>query len=144
MAILGLVQTQIPIPHEPGEWVMVRTKLPPLVRIRAQEVVRVRAMADASRLLAEMTPQQLEAMTPDAAKQRAAAEINGEADLTREQVCLDTAAAALVTSWSYKHPETGVAISPTFEMIQSLDETTRDWLHNLAWEALKPEDPEGN
>ena len=140
MGILGLATERVKIPHEPDSWMDLSTELPPIALIRAKQAREHQDLEKAAAVLAVMTADQLAAVAPQAPATQA--ETNG--GLSKEQVCLDTAAVELITAWSYTHPRTGRAIPVSVEMVRRLDAATREWIHEQAWDALRRDGLAGN
>ena len=172
--IIGLRTEKIPIPHEPGEWMECRTKLPQIELEKSMKARQARAFADMGAVIKEVGVEGLreifgsqeedkpifgnpeEDEDPKNKKKRGKGKKSNsiekgtqedEFQELREQCDLDSAASALVVRWSYTHPNDGSRIPVTYDTIRSLDAKTRKWLHDITWLALRPEteeESEGN
>ena len=60
----------------------------------------------------------------------------------RGQFDLDWAAAQLLKSWGFRY-ESGRRVPVKAKFIQRLDTETREWLHDLTWEAMRAQIEEG-
>ena len=127
--LIGRDTRRVPIPHEPEEWIEARQALPPYVLERASEAWLIGQM----RMLSVLGEQG----KADLVRQ---GEKSADKPDARRMTDLDVLSAHLVTAWSYSE-------TPTLDTIRMLDARTRDWLHELAWEAARPptdEETEGN
>lgn len=124
MALLSSATRKVPIPHEQGQWMEVRTAIAPYQVERAADAATEKSVRQMAALGATVIKAFTEAnegkeAAPDAAVKRSA-------------VDLDVLAEHAVVAWSYTPTE------PTIENIQMLDRETRRWLHDLVWEAARP------
>ena len=138
MAIIGQDTKRIPIPHEVGEWVEVLDAVPPIIGERAAEAKQFEMLRMAAKLGANAV-QQFRQMEGAPTSSGAPARVDAT-DATvpgREALDLDYVVSQMLVAWSYKDRD-GKSIVPTRNLIERLDRETRAWLHDMAWEAVRP------
>lgn len=175
--IIGLHVEKVDIPHDPENWMRVRTALSPYSAMKARAAKQnenlkmiaetradigdegIRNIVDmlesgksAKKIADEINSRALpsaernevgSAEQPEVLPAEEDVQVDQEEEEEKEETLrakydLDVAAKELIVDWSYLD-ERKRPLPVKLKYIRHLDEATRQWIHNLAWEAMKPQ-----
>lgn len=119
--LVGSDTRRVNIPHEPDEWIEIRTAIAPYHLERAREQFQIQV----ARHAAELGETVVRSLQKSAQKEKR------EAPSGRAALDMDVLTAHAVTAWSYDAPV-------VLDNIRRLDAETRDWLHDQVWDVARP------